>query len=69
MCLDHPEMPPIDLAIRTAGEKRLSNFFIWECAYAELYFSPKLWPDWEENDMVTAIVDYQQRERRFGDAR
>lgn len=68
MCLDHPELPPIDLVIRTAGEKRLSNFFIWECAYAELYFSPKFWPDWEKEDLVTAIMDYQTRERRFGDA-
>lgn len=69
MCLDHPEIPPIDLVIRTAGEKRLSNFFIWECAYAELHFSPKLWPDWEKDDLENAIMDYQKRERRFGDAR
>ncbi|MBN2534059.1 MAG: di-trans,poly-cis-decaprenylcistransferase [Spirochaetales bacterium] len=66
MCLDHPEIPPIDLVIRTAGEKRLSNFFIWECAYAEFYFSPKLWPDWEKEDLFNAIMDYQKRERRFG---
>ncbi|MBN2444876.1 MAG: di-trans,poly-cis-decaprenylcistransferase [Spirochaetales bacterium] len=67
--LDHPELPPIDLAIRTAGERRLSNFFIWECAYSELYFSPKLWPDWDKDDLYLAIEDYQQRERRFGDAK
>jgi undecaprenyl diphosphate synthase len=65
--LDHPEIPPIDFVIRTAGEKRLSNFFIWECAYSEFYFSQKLWPDWEEEDLINAIIDYQHRERRFGD--
>jgi undecaprenyl diphosphate synthase len=66
--LDHPEIPPIDLVIRTAGERRLSNFFIWECAYSEFYFSPKLWPEWKEDDFIQAITDYQKRERRFGDA-
>jgi undecaprenyl diphosphate synthase len=67
--LDHPELPPIDLVIRTAGERRLSNFFIWECAYTELYFSPKFWPDWDGDDLRLAIEDYQNRERRFGDAK
>jgi undecaprenyl diphosphate synthase len=67
--LDHPELPPIDLVIRTAGEQRLSNFFIWECAYAELYFSPRMWPDWNGEDLQKAIEEYQKRERRFGDAK
>jgi undecaprenyl diphosphate synthase len=67
--LDNPDLPVIDLIIRTGGEQRLSNFFIWETAYAEFYFSSKLWPDWDGNDLVHAIVDFQQRERRFGDAR
>lgn len=69
MNLDHPDLPAMDLVIRTAGELRLSNFFIWQCAYAEFYFSPKLWPDWTGEDLETAISAYQQRERRFGDAK
>jgi undecaprenyl diphosphate synthase len=57
----HPE-----LLIRTSGEKRISNFLLWEIAYSELYFSDKLWPDFSEDDLYEAILDYQQRERRFG---
>jgi undecaprenyl diphosphate synthase len=64
--LDHPEMPFADLVIRTAGEKRISNFLLWQSAYAEFYFSPKLWPDWEKEDLTEAIREYQNRERRFG---
>ncbi|MBN1696269.1 MAG: di-trans,poly-cis-decaprenylcistransferase [Spirochaetales bacterium] len=64
--LDNPQLPPIDLVIRTGGERRLSNFFIWETAYAELYFDSKLWPDWDGNDLIDAILDFQKRERRFG---
>jgi undecaprenyl diphosphate synthase len=67
--LDHPEIPPLDLVIRTGGEMRLSNFFIWESAYAELYFDSKLWPDWEKADLEKAIAEYRQRERRFGNAK
>ncbi len=65
-CLDHPEIPDPDLIIRTGGELRLSNFLLWESAYAELYFSDKLWPDWCGEDLEKAIIDYQGRERRFG---
>ena len=64
--LDRPEFPDADLIIRTGGEKRISNFLLWESAYAELYFSEKLWPDWQEDDLLAALDDYQQRQRRFG---
>ncbi|MBN1409377.1 MAG: di-trans,poly-cis-decaprenylcistransferase [Spirochaetales bacterium] len=64
--LDHPEIPPVDLVIRTAGEKRLSNFLLWESAYSEFYFTEKLWPDWDKPDMVAAIREYQKRDRKFG---
>jgi undecaprenyl diphosphate synthase len=57
----HPE-----LMIRTSGEQRISNFLLWELAYSELYFTPKLWPDFNREDLYEAILDYQQRERRFG---
>jgi undecaprenyl diphosphate synthase len=67
--LDNPALPVIDLVIRTGGEKRLSNFFIWETAYAEFYLSSKLWPDWDGNDLAHAIIDFQKRERRFGNAK
>ncbi|WP_319561517.1 polyprenyl diphosphate synthase [Marispirochaeta sp.] len=67
-CFDNPEVPDADLVIRTAGEKRLSNFLLWESAYAELYFSEKLWPDWTGDDLDTAIIDYQGRTRRYGGA-
>ena len=64
--LDHPELPDPDLIIRTANERRLSNFLLWESAYAELYFSPKLWPDWTGDDLREALADYAQRSRTFG---
>ena len=64
--LDHPELPDPDLIIRTSGEMRISNFLLWESTYSELYFSPKLWPDWTGDDFLEAISCYQQRERRFG---
>ncbi len=60
------KMPHPELLIRTSGEKRISNFLLWEIAYSELYFSEKLWPDFTEEDLYQAIIDYQQRERRFG---
>ncbi len=66
--LDHPEMPDPDLIIRTGDECRLSNFLLWQGAYAELYFSPKMWPDWAEEDLSAALQEYQRRERRFGTA-
>jgi undecaprenyl diphosphate synthase len=62
------EMPDPDLVIRTGNERRLSNFLLWESAYAELYFSAKLWPDWDRQDLVDALVDYCGRSRRFGGA-
>lgn len=65
---DQPEIPDADLIIRSAGEQRLSNFLLWEGAYAELVFSPKLWPDFSGEDLDKAIEEYQGRERRFGGA-
>ncbi len=66
--LDTSGIPPVDLFIRTSGEKRLSNFLLWQNAYSELYFSDKLWPDWTEPDLYEAIEEYKKRERRFGKA-
>ena len=65
------EMPsmdvgPVDLMVRTGGEQRISNFLLWGAAYAELFFSPKLWPDWDATDLYDAIEAFQARERRFG---
>ena len=59
-------MPDPELLIRTSGEQRISNFLLWELAYAELYFTPKYWPDFRKADLYEAILDYQRRERRFG---
>ena len=59
-------IPDPDLLIRTSGEQRISNFLLWQIAYSELYFSPKLWPDFSKEDLFEAIVEYQGRERRFG---
>jgi undecaprenyl diphosphate synthase len=64
--LDQPEIPPVDLVIRTGGELRISNFLLWESAYAEFYFSDKLWPDWSSVDLHLALAAYHQRVRRFG---
>ncbi|MEM7613230.1 MAG: polyprenyl diphosphate synthase [Pseudomonadota bacterium] len=58
--------PPVDLLIRTGGEKRLSDFLLWECAYAELFFTDRLWPDFGESEFVAALDDYRHRNRRFG---
>jgi undecaprenyl diphosphate synthase len=60
------EIPDPDLLIRTSGEQRLSNFLLWQLAYAELHISSVLWPDFERRDLYEAILDYQSRERRFG---
>ncbi len=62
-------MPDPDLLIRTGGEFRLSNYLLWQCAYTELYFCEIYWPDFTENDFHNAIMDYQQRERRYGKTR
>jgi undecaprenyl diphosphate synthase len=59
-------MPNPELLIRTSGEYRISNYLLWQIAYAELYFTPKLWPDFRKEDLFEAILDYQKRERRFG---
>jgi len=59
-------LPDVDLLIRTSGEKRISNFLLWQIAYAELYFTDTLWPDFRKENLFNAIIDYQQRERRFG---
>lgn len=59
-------LPDPDLLIRTSGELRISNFLLWQIAYTELYFTRKLWPDFRENDLLLALLDYQKRERRFG---
>src|SRR5690606_14902182 len=59
-------IPDPDLLIRTSGELRISNFLLWQLAYTELYISAVLWPDFTRRELFTAIVDYQNRERRFG---
>lgn len=59
-------LPDPDLLIRTSGEMRISNFLIWQIAYSELYVTEKLWPDFRGTDLLTAILDYQQRDRRYG---
>jgi undecaprenyl diphosphate synthase len=59
-------LPDVDLLIRTSGEHRISNFLLWQIAYAELYFTDVLWPDFKEEDLYKAIANYQKRERRFG---
>lgn len=64
--LSTANMPEPDLVIRTGGEKRLSNFLIWQGAYSELYFSDKLWPEFTEKDLSMAIAEYGRRQRRFG---
>ncbi len=64
--LDHPEIPELDLVIRTAGEQRLSNFMLWKAAYAELYFTPKRWPEFTEEEFQIALDDFSSRKRNFG---
>ena len=59
-------LPDVDLLVRTSGEHRISNFLLWQIAYAELYFTDVLWPDFKEDDLYEAIISYQKRERRFG---
>ncbi len=63
-----PDMPDVDLVIRSSGEHRLSNFLLWQAAYAEFYFPGILWPDFDRHALVDAVVEYQARDRRFGSA-
>jgi undecaprenyl diphosphate synthase len=64
--LDTAGLPDPDLIIRTSGEKRISNFLLWQAAYAELYFTDVLWPDFDERQLLLALLDFQGRQRRFG---
>ncbi|MDC3087344.1 isoprenyl transferase [Paracoccaceae bacterium] len=64
--LDNGSEPDPDLIIRTAGERRLSNFLLWQSAYSELYFSDKTWPDFSNRDLELALIEYQRRTRKFG---
>ena len=59
-------LPDVDLLIRTSGEHRISNFLLWQIAYAELYFTNVLWPDFSKEHLYEALINYQNRERRFG---
>ena len=56
----------VDLLIRTGGEQRLSDFLLWECAYAELFFTPRMWPDFGTDDLASAVEEFRRRDRRFG---
>jgi undecaprenyl diphosphate synthase len=67
-CLYIPEMPDVDLIIRSSGEHRLSNFLLWQSAYAEFHFPGILWPDFDRHGLLDAVIDYQGRDRRFGGA-
>lgn len=58
--------PDVDLLIRTSGEQRLSDFLLWECAYAEMVFTPRMWPDFSREDLAAAVQEFHRRERRFG---
>lgn len=64
--LYRPDLPDVDLLIRTSGEKRISNFLLWQSAYAELVFTDVLWPDFSKEDVYKAVIEYQNRQRRFG---
>lgn len=64
--MDTPEVPDPDLLIRTSGELRVSNFYLWQIAYSELYVTPTLWPDFREREYLQALLEYQRRRRRFG---
>ena len=64
--LDTAELPELDLLVRTGGERRVSNFLLWEMSYAELYFTETLWPDFREDEFMAALHDFADRERKFG---
>ncbi len=61
-----PELPPVDVMVRTSGEQRVSNFLLWQIAYAELHLSDRMWPEFRRGDFEAALLDFQRRERRFG---
>ena len=65
-CLDTAGLPPVDLLIRSGGEQRISNFLLWQCAYAEFYFTPVFWPDFDAAVLNAALAEFAARERRFG---
>ena len=65
-CMMTSHLPPVDLLIRTGGEKRVSNFLLWDLSYCEFYFSDKLWPDFSDEDLKHAFADFYHRKRRFG---
>ena len=67
--LDEPDMPDVDLFVRSSGEQRISNFLLWQAAYAEFVFLDVLWPDFDRRDLWRAIELYADRERRYGVAR
>jgi undecaprenyl diphosphate synthase len=64
--LDTADLPPLDLLIRTSGEQRLSNFMLWQAAYAEFWFTETLWPDFNKDELATALNAFARRERRYG---
>jgi undecaprenyl diphosphate synthase len=64
--MDTPEVPAPDLLIRTSGEMRISNFYLWQIAYSELYVTPTLWPEFREDEYMKALLEFQRRRRRFG---
>jgi undecaprenyl diphosphate synthase len=65
-CLQTKSLPDPDLLIRTSGEMRISNFLLYQIAYTELHYTKVLWPEFKEDDLLHAIIDFQKRERRFG---
>lgn len=67
--LDTKDIPDPDFLIRTSGEERMSNFLLWQCAYAEFYFPEVLWPDFDKNELIKAVTQYTNRDRRFGGVR
>ena len=66
--LDEPDMPDVDLFVRSSGEQRTSNFLLWQSAYAEMVFQDVLWPDFDRRDLWRACLEYASRDRRFGGA-
>ena len=64
--LDTAGAPDPDLILRTSGEKRLSNFLLWQCAYAEFYYTDKCWPDFNKKELIKAVESFYKRKRRFG---